>query len=67
MSTRRSDGSIPIPKPANDNQPPTNHRLRVVVQIAADLPITQTEIEVFASLLDDWVGQAANDNEGPGG
>jgi len=33
------------------------------VLIPKDLPITQTEIEVFALLLDDLAGLAANDNE----
>jgi hypothetical protein len=34
------------------------------VLIPRNLPITQPEIEVFALLLDDLVGLAANDNEG---
>ena len=34
------------------------------VLIPRDLPITQTEIEVFALLLDDLVSLAANDNKG---
>jgi hypothetical protein len=28
--------------------------LRAVVRIPANLPVTQVEIEVIASLLDDW-------------
>ena len=51
---------IPLPKPANDNRPA--RRLRAKVLIAKDLPITQTEIEVIAFLLDDLAGIAANDN-----
>ena len=52
---------IPLPKPANDNCPA--RRVRAKVLIPKDLPITQTEIEVFALLLDDLAGLAANDNE----
>ena len=52
---------IPLPKPANDNGPP--RRFRAKVLIPKDLPITQMEIEVFALLLDDLAGLAANDNE----
>jgi len=37
--------------------------MRAKVLIAKDLPVTQTEIEVFAMLLDDLAGLAANDNE----
>ena len=55
------DRVIPLPKPANDNGP--HRRLRARVLIPKDLPITQTEIEVFALLLDDLAGLAANDNE----
>ncbi len=50
-----------LPKPANDNG--TARRMRAKVLIAKDLPVTQTEIEVFAMLLDDLAGLAANDNE----
>ena len=52
---------IPLPEPANDNRP--SQRLRAKVLIPKDLPITQMEIEVFALLLDDLAGLAANDNE----
>jgi hypothetical protein len=34
------------------------------VLIPRDLPITQTELEVFALLLDDLINLAANDNKG---
>jgi hypothetical protein len=54
------DRVMPLPKPANDNGPP--RRLRAKVLIPKDLPITQAEIEVFALLLDDLAGLAANDN-----
>jgi hypothetical protein len=49
---------------ANDNEP--TGALRAEVRIPADLPITAVEIEVFAALLEDWSGIAANDNEAPG-
>jgi len=52
---------IPLPEPANDNR--LSQRLRAKVLIPKDLPITQMEIEVFALLLDDLAGLAANDNE----
>ena len=45
--------------PANDN----DARLRAIVLIPANSPITQVEIEVFSALIDDWVGLGANDNE----
>ncbi|HXJ01390.1 MAG TPA: hypothetical protein VNH44_09205 [Micropepsaceae bacterium] len=47
---------------ANDNKPQFP-RFRCEVLLPQDLPVTQVEIEVFAALLDDWVGLAANDNE----
>jgi hypothetical protein len=50
------------PRPANDNESRPG-RLRAEVLIPRDSPITQVEIEVFAVLLDDWEGIAANDNE----
>jgi hypothetical protein len=50
-------------KPANDNQSPPDGMLAIVT-IPKDSPILQAEIEVFAHLLDDWDGIAANDNEG---
>jgi hypothetical protein len=49
-------------KPANDNQSPPGG-MHAIVTIAMDSPISQAEIEVFAHLLDSWVGIAANDNE----
>jgi hypothetical protein len=51
-----------LPSPANENTP-DSVMFRVQVLIPRDLPLTQTEIEVFALLLDDWDGLAANDNE----
>jgi len=51
----------PLPEPANDNG--TARRIRAKVLIPQDLPVTQTEIEVFALLLDDLTSLAANDNE----
>lgn len=48
--------------PANDNGKAGG--LAAKVLIPRDLPITQTEIEVFALLLDDLVCLAANDNKG---
>jgi hypothetical protein len=56
--------SLSPPKPANDNKPQLADLCSEVL-IPADLPITQVEIEVFAALLDDWSGIAANDNEEP--
>jgi hypothetical protein len=53
--------AIPYSKPANDNG--MARRLRAKVLIPSDLPVTQTEIEVFALLLDDLKDLAANDNE----
>lgn len=50
------------PKPANDNGPAA---LSAEILIPCDLPLTQTEIEVFAFLLDDWPATPANDNEKP--
>ena len=50
------------PKPANDNCPAN---MAAEVLIPSDLPLTQTEIEVFAVLLDDWPAAPANDNEEP--
>jgi hypothetical protein len=47
------------PVPANDN----DSRLRAVVLIPANSPVTQVEIEVFSALLEGWDGLAANDNE----
>jgi hypothetical protein len=52
-----------LPKPANDNESLSGN-LRAEVLIPKDLPITQTEVEVFAFLLDDWAGIPANDNGG---
>lgn len=49
-------------KPANDNEPCFGG-MRAVMTIPKDLPILQVEVEVFALLLDDWEGIAANDNE----
>lgn len=57
------DSAIRLPHPANDNRP--TGKLRTKVLFPKDLPVTQTEIEVFALLLDDLAGLAANDNEGP--
>jgi hypothetical protein len=51
-------------RPANDNEPPSG-RMRAIVTIPKDSPITQVEIEVFSALLDDWTAIAANDNEEP--
>ena len=50
------------PKPANDNG---RAGMTAEVSIPGDLPLTQTEIEVFADLLDDWPVTPANDNEEP--
>jgi len=44
----------------NDNGPV--QRIQAKVVIRKDLPITKTEIEVSALLLDDLAGLAANDN-----
>lgn len=52
--------AIPLPDPANDNG--AAPRLRAKVLIPKGIPVTQTEIEVFALLLDDLAGIAANDN-----
>lgn len=52
------------PVPANDNDAPAA-QITAKVLIPRDLPVTQVEIEVFAALLDDWSGVAANDNEEP--
>jgi hypothetical protein len=49
--------------PANDNQPRSQRR-QAKVQIPSDLSITQAEIEVVSVLLGEWIGIAANDNEG---
>lgn len=57
------EGGIPLPTPANDND--EVGKLRAKVLIPKDLPVTQVEIEVFALLLDDLAGLAANDNEVP--
>lgn len=63
MSTPRVPRDrIRLPLPANDNKP-VLRGLRTVVLIPADSPIAQSEIEVFAALLDDWEDLAANDNE----
>jgi hypothetical protein len=51
-----------LQKPANDNQSPPGGMLAIVT-IPKDSPVLQAEIEVFALLLDDWGGIAANDNE----
>jgi hypothetical protein len=48
--------------PANDNCPAN---MAAEVLISSNLPLTQTEIEVFAVLLDDWPDAPANDNEEP--
>lgn len=53
-----------LPRPANDNKSRPD-ALRAEVLIPKEIAITQSEIEVFAILLDDWEGLAANDNEGP--
>ena len=50
-----------LPKPANDNE--GLGQLRAEVLLSRDLPITQVEIEVFALLIEDLSGLAANDNE----
>ena len=49
-------------KSANDNG--RSGGLGAKVLIPKDLPVTQSEIEVFAALLDDLICRAANDNEG---
>ena len=51
-----------VPKPENDNESCPD-RMRVIVTIPKDSPITQIEIEVFSALLDDWTRIPANDNE----
>jgi hypothetical protein len=53
--------AMPLPEAANDNS--TARKLRARVLISGQLPITQTEIEVFALLLDDLASLVANDNE----
>lgn len=60
MSARRFLGrrKMALPIPANENIP----RIRAEILIDIDIPVTQAEIEVFACLLDDWGGIAANDN-----
>jgi hypothetical protein len=55
---------MPLPVAANDNR--RDRKMRATVLMPADLPVTQIEIEVFALLLDDLLGLAANDNEGQG-
>jgi hypothetical protein len=55
-----------LPASANDDQSGVKG-LQVEARIDPDLPITRTEIEVFAALLDDGDGLQANDNEGPDG
>jgi hypothetical protein len=40
--------------PANGNAGKRGQNLRAETLIAADSPVTQNEIEVFAVLLDDW-------------
>lgn len=55
-------GAIPLRPPANENG--VARSLGAKVLIPKDLPVTQTEIEVFALLLDDLISLAANDNEG---
>lgn len=57
------EGPIPLPTPANDDG--DTGKLRAKVLIPKDLPVMQVEIEVFALLLDDLAGLAANDNEVP--
>jgi hypothetical protein len=54
--------TAPVPEPANDNPSPPGG-MRAIVMSPKDSPIMQVEIEVFALLLDDWDGIAANDNE----
>ena len=53
--------AIALPEAANDNG--AARKLLARVLIPRDLPVTQTEIEVFALLLDDLTSLAANDNE----
>ncbi|MBU6445262.1 MAG: hypothetical protein KGR48_15250 [Alphaproteobacteria bacterium] len=57
------EGTIPLPNPANDDGGADKPRVKVL--IPKDLPVTQVEIEVFALLLDDLAGLAANDTEEP--
>jgi hypothetical protein len=52
----------PLPPAANDNPRPKRGEPSIVeVLIPKNLPILQVEVEVIATLLDDW--PVANDNE----
>ena len=62
---RKPTRKVRLPSSSNDNQP-DSHSIGAVVEIPSDLPITQSEIEVFSALLDDWDWPGANDNQGPG-
>jgi hypothetical protein len=62
ISPGKKPGSLQ--KPANDNKRRSGDMFAIVT-IPKDSPILQVEIEVFALLLDDWDGIAANDNEEP--
>ncbi|MDE2265633.1 MAG: hypothetical protein KGL29_07005 [Alphaproteobacteria bacterium] len=55
-------GKTALPTPANDNDVLCGP-IVVKVLIPSDLPITQTEIEVLAALIEDCPTLAANDNE----
>jgi len=52
----------PLPRPANDNEPPVGPLVAKVLN-SKDLHVTQVDLEVFAALWDDWTTIAANDNE----
>jgi hypothetical protein len=54
-SIREIGCADPTPKP-RVKKPGASHKtpLRAVVRVPNNLPVTQVEIEVIASLLDDW-------------
>jgi hypothetical protein len=61
MSGRKSSNET-LPPPANDNPRDKRGGPSIVeVLLPENLPILQVEVEVFATLLDDW--PVANDNE----
>ena len=62
---RKPTRRVRLPSLSNDNQL-GSRSIRAVVEIPSDLPITQSEIDVFSALLDDWDCPGANDNQGPG-
>ncbi len=62
MSGRKSSHSGTLPPAANDNPHPKRGTAPIVeVLLPENMPILQVEVEVIATLLDDW--PVANDNE----